>query len=84
MSDIAEFCGFSSNWDMLKYHWTNEELMDLLCEYVSEDKDGWIHEIVEGIASEVYEYVDWDRVREDADDAKMQEWKDNRGYGSDE
>lgn len=79
MSDeIAEFCGFTSNWEMLKANLDNQELLDLLSEFVSDDKDGWVHEIVQALAEEHYDYVDWEQLREDADDAKMQEYKDNR------
>ena len=79
MSDeIAEYCGFNSNWDMLTSHWNNEQLMDLLQEYVCDDSSGWIHEIIEELAKEHYDWVDHDQIRADYEDAKYQEWKDQR------
>ena len=48
--EVADYCGFNSNWDMLCSHWNTEQLMDLLQEYVCDDSNGWINEIIEELA----------------------------------
>ena len=49
--DLAEWCGYTSVFDMLKDNLTNDELLDLLCEYIHEDSSG-VSDIIEEIAKE--------------------------------
>lgn len=80
MSDIEtmlDHCGFDSAFELIKHQFTEEELMDLLNELLSENKST-ARDIVEEIATEHYEWVDWEQIADDADHAAMQEWKDRR------
>lgn len=75
MIDVLEFCGFNTAFDMIKTHFTQDELMDLLSDLLHENKEISM-EIVEEIASEHYEWVDYDTVKADFEDMKYQEYKD--------
>jgi len=75
MLDALEFCGFNSAFDLIKNHFTQDELMDLLSDLLHENKE-IANEIVEEIATEHYEWVDYDKVRADFEDMKYQEFKD--------
>lgn len=82
MSDIEtmlDHCGFDSAFQLIKHHFTEEELMDLLNDFLrrSENKST-TRAVVEEIATEHYEFVDREQIKDDADDAAMQEWKDRR------
>ena len=77
MSDeVAEWCGYNSTWDMLTYHLDKEELINLLQEFVYEDKQGWIAEIIEDLAKQHYDWVDHEKIRADHEDRMYQEYKD--------
>ena len=76
MEDMLNYCGFNSAFDMIKTHFTQEELMDLLCELLHENKD-IAQEICEEIAYDSYEWVDMDKVRADAEDMAYQAYKDS-------
>ena len=75
MEEALEFCGFSSAFDMIKSHFTQDELMDLLSDLLHDNKD-IATEIVEELATDLYEWVDHDRVRADFEDAQYQAYKD--------
>jgi len=79
METILDHCGFDSAFELIKHHFTEEELMELLNELLSQNQI-LTRNIVEEIATEHYEFVDWERVKDDADDAAIQAWKDRR-YG---
>jgi len=81
MEEMLNHCGFDSAFDMIRSHLTNDELMDLLCELLDEKKD-IANEICEEIASDKYNWVDWERVKADADDAAYQAYRD-RGLDDD-
>ena len=73
--DLAEWCGYTSVFDMLKDNLTNDELLDLLCEYIHEDSSG-VSDIIEEIAKEKFEWFDHERARADHEDAQYQAYKD--------
>ena len=77
--EIAYWCGFNDEWEMLTYNLDNEELMDLLREFVYSDKEGLIQEMIEDWAKEQYDWVDHEKIKADYEDMKYQEWKDSRG-----
>ena len=71
MSDeVAEWCGYGSTWDMLTYHLDKEELMNLLQEFVYEDKQGWIAEIIEDLAKQIDKSFDsnWEDITVDVEE----------------
>ncbi len=75
MDEALEFCGFSSAFDMIKSHFTKDELMDLLSDLLHDNKE-MATEIVEDLAVEYYEWVDRDKLRADFEDAQYQAYKD--------
>lgn len=79
-NDIAEECGYNSAVDLVMDSLTDEQMKDLLREYLVECEH--LYDLVFEIASDQHEYVDWEQVKADADDAKYQEYKD-RGLDDD-
>ena len=75
-NDIAEWCGYSGMFEMLKDNLTSEELLDLLAEYIHEDTDGWASEMIEEIAKDKFEWFDHEKARADHEDAQYQAYKD--------
>ncbi len=80
-NEIAADCGFDSAWNMLKTNCETDELLDLLHELLHDDSQkgsdimyDWIKEI----ASDKYEWVDWEQLQADADDARYDAWKDDQ------
>lgn len=76
MEDMLNYCGFNSAFDMIKSHFTEDELMDLLSDLLHENKD-IAQEICEEIAVDLYEWVDRDKLRADFEDAQYQAYKDS-------
>jgi len=77
--EIASWCGFDGVWDMILHFLDEDEMTNLLQEFVNSDKEGWIQEMVEDWAKEQYQWVDHEKIKADYEDMKMQEWKDSRG-----
>tara|TARA_Y100001938_G_C7849831_1_gene310249 strand:+ start:103 stop:339 length:237 start_codon:yes stop_codon:yes gene_type:complete len=77
MEEVLEFCGFTTAFDMIKYHFTQEQLMDLLCELLCEN-DELITEICEEIAYDNYGWRDLEAIKADAEDIAYQSFKDER------
>jgi len=77
MEEVLEFCGFTTAFDMIKYHFTQEQLMDLLCELLCEN-DELITEICEEIAYDKYGWRDLEAIKADAEDMAYQRFRDER------
>lgn len=77
MEEMLNHCGFDSAFDMIRTHLTEDELLDLLSELLHENKS-IAYEICEEIASDKYDWVDWEQVKADADDAAYQAYRDRR------
>ena len=79
METMLDHCGFDSAFELIKHHYTEEELMDLLEELVNRyTVPNAVRDAVQEIATEHYEFVDWEQIKADADDAKIQAWRDRR------
>ena len=78
MKEILEFCGYTSAYSLLNDHMTQAELSDLLEIIVDnpEDAKGLVLEEVENIAKEVFEWVDWEKAMDDADEMAYQRYRD--------
>ena len=77
MSDeIAKWCGYQDAYDMLVDHWEIKELLQMLREYVYEFGTVLFDDIIEEIASDKFDCVDWERIKADADDAKYEAYRD--------
>ena len=74
-----DWCGFDGVWDMILHFLDEDEMTNLLQEFVYADKTGRIQELVEDWAKEQYQWVDHEKIKADYEDMKMQEWKDSRG-----
>lgn len=72
--DIAEECGYNSAVDLVMDSLTEEEMKDMLREYLAECD--YLYDLVHEIASEKHDYVDWEQVKADADDAAYQAYRD--------
>ena len=78
MKEILEFCGYTSAYSLLNDHMTQAELSDLLEIIVDspEDAKDLVLEEVENIAKEVFEWVDWEKAVDDADEMAYQRYRD--------
>ena len=77
MEEMLEFCGFNSAFDMLKFHLSHEQLLDLLAELLGENDDLAI-EICEDIAYDKYGWRDLEAIKADAEDMAYQKFRDER------
>ncbi len=73
-NDIAEECGYNSAVDLVMDSLSDDELKDMLREYLHEDEN--LYDLVQEIASDKHEYVDWEQVKSDAEDAAYQAYRD--------
>tara|TARA_R110001606_G_scaffold347571_1_gene496915 strand:+ start:1809 stop:2042 length:234 start_codon:yes stop_codon:yes gene_type:complete len=71
LQDLEEWAGVNSS-ELISGAFKKEELVDLFMECVQQDD---LYEIILEICHNAG-YVDWEAVKEDADDAKYQEWKE--------
>ena len=76
MREMLRHCGYKTAFEMLKDNLREKDLMELLAHYVEDDKSGYIEEYCEEIASDNFEWVDWEQARADAEDAAYQAHKD--------
>ncbi|QDP51868.1 MAG: hypothetical protein GOVbin4206_35 [Prokaryotic dsDNA virus sp.] len=78
MKDIVEFCGYTSAYSLLNDHMNKAELSDLLEIIVDspEDAKDLVLEEVERIAKEVFEWIDWEKLQDDADEEAYQRYRD--------
>ncbi len=78
MKDIVQFCGYTSAYSLLNDHMNKAELSDLLEIIVDspEDAKALFLEEVEIIAKEVFEWIDWEKLQDDADEEAYQRYRD--------
>ena len=76
--EVARYCGYNSAFDLLRDNMSQDELLDMLEEYIGEDKSGHIEDIVIEIATDKFDYIDYDAIEDAAMDAKYQEYKEKR------
>lgn len=76
--EIARYCGYNSAFDLLRDNMSQDELLDMLEEYIGEDKSGHIEDIVIEIATDKFDYVDYDAIKDEEMDRKYQEYKERR------
>jgi hypothetical protein len=78
MKEILEFCGYTSAYSLLNDHMTQAELSDLLEVMVDspDDAKDLVLEEVENIAKEVFEWVDWEKLQDDAEGMAYQRYRD--------
>ena len=78
MKEILEFCGYTSAYSLLNDHMTQAELSDLLEVMVDspDDAKDLVLEEVENIAKEVFEWVDWEKLQNDAEGMAYQRYRD--------
>lgn len=78
LQQVLDYCGFKTAFDFLYHHLSQDELLELLEAYVNIDDTGMPYEWIKEIAEEQYEYVDYEQLADDKDDAKYREWEDRR------
>ena len=76
MDELLAHCGFDSAFEMIKFYLDELELDDLLSELIADDQSGLVKDICEEIAKEHFDWVDWERLQSDADDAAYQRLRD--------
>lgn len=78
LQQVLEHCGFDSAFEFLFHHLSQDELLELLEAYINIDDTGGPYERIKEIAEEQYEYVDYEQLAEDKDDAKYRDYRDRR------
>ncbi len=76
--DVAKYCGYNSAFDLLRDNMSQDELLDMLEEYIHDDKSGYIEDMVIEIATDKFDYVDYDAIEDEEMDRKYQEYKERR------
>lgn len=78
MKEILEFCGYTSAYSLLNDHMLESELSNLLEDLVDSPEDAvdFVREEVEKIAKEVFEWIDWEKLQDDADEEAYQRYRD--------
>ena len=76
MDELLAHCGFDSAFKMIKLHLDELELDDLLNELIVNDQSGIVRDLCEEIAEQSYDWVDWERLQSDAEDAAYQQLRD--------
>ena len=76
MKEMLTYCGYETAFDLIRNSMTEDDLLDLLEQFVHEDKTGLVYGICLEIAQDKYEWVDWEQLEADAEDAAYQAHKD--------
>jgi len=78
VEDILEFCGYKTASDLLTDHMNDDELKHLFEDLINgpDDAKDFVQEEVERIASEYFEWVDWQKLQDDADEEAYQRYRD--------
>jgi len=78
IKDILEFCGYKTVSDLLNDHMTESELSYLFVDLLNSPYDAkdFIEEEVERIAKDIFEWVDHEKMKADADEEAYQRYRD--------
>ncbi len=78
MEDILRFCGYDNAYDLIKDHTDPLELMELLEDLIKNPLDApdFVKETVEEIATDIFEWVDHEQIKADADEEAYQRYRD--------
>ena len=78
MEDILNHCGYDNVYDLIKDHTDPLELMDLLEDLIKSPLDApdFVKEAVEAIATDIFEWVDLEQIKADADEEAYQRYRD--------
>lgn len=77
LEDILSHCGYDSALTFIRDNSTQDELLDLLEALLHECKSTTL-EVCEEIASDRYNWVDYEALQDAADEARYQEYRDRR------
>jgi len=78
LKDILEHCGFKTPFEFIYHHFTQDEWLDLLEYYVNNDYSDELYHLIEEVAEEQYEFVDYEALKDDENNAKYDEHRDRR------
>lgn len=78
LKEILEHCGFKTPFEFIYHHFTQDELFDALEYYVNNDNSGELYDSIKEIAEENYDFVDYEALEDDKNDAKYDEHRDKR------
>ena len=76
MDELLAHCGVDSAIELIQYNLDADELNDLLKELIANDQSGIVRDLCEEIAKEHFDWIDWERLQSDADDAAYQRLRD--------
>ena len=78
VEDILEFCGYKTASDLLTDHMSAEELKYMFEDLINgpDDAKDFVQEEVERIASRYFNWVDYEKMRADADEEAYQRYRD--------
>lgn len=78
MEEIIVYCGYKNAFDLIKDHLKEEDLATLLEDLVNSPEDAvdFVREEVERIATDVFDWVDHEKIKADADEEAYQRYRD--------
>tara|TARA_B100000963_G_C22616195_1_gene667482 strand:+ start:1022 stop:1276 length:255 start_codon:yes stop_codon:yes gene_type:complete len=78
MENILEWCGFKTAYDLLKANMSEKELMSLLEDLVNapDEASEFVEEEITRIAEDTYEWIDHEKLMDDADHRKYSRYRD--------
>tara|TARA_R100000995_G_C3466152_1_gene115780 strand:+ start:193 stop:438 length:246 start_codon:yes stop_codon:yes gene_type:complete len=75
LNEIVEHCGYGSAFALLRDNMTPDDLLDLLESYIH-NYPTEIEDDVEEIATDKYEWFDYERAKADAEEEAYQRYRD--------
>ena len=78
LEDVLEFCGYDNAFDLINYHYNENDMVHLLMDLVNSPEDAvdFVKETVEEIATQYYEWVDRDAMMAKAEDMAYAKYRD--------
>jgi hypothetical protein len=78
MEDVLRFCGYDNAFDLINYHYDKDDMVHLVMDLINSPEDAvdFVKETVEEIATQYYEWVDYESAKADADEMAYQRYKD--------
>ena len=78
MEEIVRFCGYDNAFDLINYHYDENDMVHLVMDLINSPEDAvdFVKETVEEIATQYYEWIDYESAKADADEEAYQAYRD--------
>lgn len=78
LEDVLKFCGYDNAFDLINYHYSEEDMVHLMMDLVNSPEDAvdFIKETVENLAYDYYEWVDLDEMKAQAEGMAYAKYRD--------